>query len=177
MSSINTKAARLIACQGIEVGGVFRGQILRAGKVIDEFEDHNLVVDEGMNSLLNVALNGATPISAWYLGLYEGNYTPVAGLVAATLAATATETTAYAAATRPAFTGATSTAKLVTNSASRGSFVFTGAKTIYGAFLVSTSTKNGTGGTLFSAARFTTAKVVDTADELLLSYSFSGSSL
>lgn len=160
----------------LTVGGIFHGQLRRAGRVIDEWEDRNLVTNEGLNHILNVEFNGATQITSWFLGLFEGNYTPTSGLTAATVASTATETTAYASATRPAYSPASSTAQSVTNSASRASFVFTGAKTIYGAFLVSASTKSGTSGTLFAAARFGTSKAVDVNDELLLTYSFSASS-
>jgi hypothetical protein len=65
----------------------------------------------------------------------------------------------------------------MTNSASRASFVFNATKTIYGAFLISNSTKGGTTGTLFSAARFATAKSVESGDELLLTYTFTATSV
>ena len=64
--------------QGVQVGGKFAGQIIRAGKVIDEFEDHNLVCNEGLNALNDIMFHGSTQITQWYLGVFEGNYTPVA---------------------------------------------------------------------------------------------------
>lgn len=167
----------LVPTSHIAVQGVYHGQILRDGRVIDDFEDANLVVDEGLNALLNIQFAGATQVTTWYLGLFEGNYTPVATLTAATVTAASTECTAYASATRPAYVEASSTAKSTTNSASRASFVFSGTKTIYGAFLVSISTKSATTGTLFSAARFTTAKAVESGDELLLTYTFTAASV
>lgn len=159
------------------VGGVFQGQIIRDGKVIDEFEDHNLVVNEGLNALLNIMFNGATQITTWYLGIFEGNYTPVATVTAATITSASTESTAYTSSTRPEYTEAAASSQSITNSASRASFVFNATKTIYGAFLVSNSTKSSTSGTLFSAARFSTAKAVDSGDELLLTYTFNASSV
>jgi len=159
------------------VGGAYTGQIIRDGKVIDEFEDSNLVVNEGLNSLLNIMFFASTQITAWYLGVFEGNYTPVAGLTAATVTSASTECTAYASATRPAYTAATSSAQSTTNSASRASFVFNATKTVYGAFLVSNSTKSSTAGTLFSAARFGTSKSVVSGDELLLTYTFTAASV
>lgn len=159
------------------VGGKYQGQIIRKGRVIEEFEDPNLVVNEGLNALLNIMFNGATQITTWYLGVFEGNYTPVAGLTAATVTASSTECTAYASATRPEYVEATASSQSITNSASRASFVFNATKTIYGAFLVSSSTKSGTSGTLFSAARFATAKAVENGDELLLTYTFTASSV
>lgn len=164
------------AAQKIVATGRYTGQIVRAGRVIDEFEDENIVVNEGLNALNNIMLNGATQITAWFLGVFEGNYTPVATVTAATITAASTECTAYASATRPAYDEAASAAQVVTNAASRASFVFNATKTIYGAFLVSSSTKSGTGGTLFSAARFATSKAVESGDELLLTYAFTAAS-
>lgn len=161
----------------IKVSGHYEGQILRDNKVIDEFGSPNLVVNEGLNSILNVYFGGSTQISTWYLGIFEGNYTPVASVTAATIASAATETTAYNSATRPEYTEAAAASQSITNSANRASFVFNATKTIYGAFLISNSTKGGTTGTLFSASRFATAKSVESGDELLLTYTFTVSSV
>lgn len=176
MDYSKTESGLLVPHSKILVGGVFKGQIIRKGEVIDEFEDHNLVVNEGLNHILNVEFNGLTQVTTWYLGIFEGNYTPVSSVTAATIASASTECTAYTASTRPAYVEATSTAQSVTNSASRASFVFNATKTIYGAFLVSTNTKSGTSGALFSAARFGSAKSVTTDDELLLTYTFNAAS-
>lgn len=172
-----TPGGILMPSQKLAVGGMFQGTIIRAGNVIDKFEDHNLVVNEGLNSLLNVMFNNQTQIGTWYLGLFEGNYTPVAGLTAATVTSASTECTAYASATRPVYDEAAASGQSITNSASRASFVFNASKTVYGAFLVSSSAKSGTTGTLFSAARFGTSKVVESGDELLLTYTFTAASV
>lgn len=165
------------AASKIDVRGVYHGQIIRAGEVIDEFEDPNLVVNEGLNSLLGVMFNSATQITAWYMGVFEGNYTPLATETAATIATASTESTAYASTTRPAYVQAAPSSQSITNSASRASFVFNATKSIYGAFLVSTSTKSGTSGVLFSAAKFSAVKSVQSGDELLLTYMFTASSV
>jgi hypothetical protein len=154
----------------LRVGGYFHGQIIRDGQVIDEFVDKNLVVNQGLNALLNIMFNGATQISTWYCGIFEGNYTPVATVTAATITGAAVECTTYASATRPEYDEVASTANSITNSASRASFVFNANKTIFGAFLVSSSGKSSTTGTLFSASRFSTSKAVESGDELLLTY-------
>lgn len=167
-----SKGGILLPSHKLLVGGKYHGQIIRKGEVIDEWEDDNLVVDEGLNNLLNVYFNAQTQITSWFLGVFEGNYTPVASVTAATIASAATECTAYASATRPAYDEAAASAQSITNSASRASFVFNATKTIYGAFLVSNSTKSSTSGTLFSAARFATSKAVVSSDELLLTYTF-----
>ena len=172
-----TDGGVLLPTSNILGHGTYHGQIVRDGQVIDEWVDSNLVVDEGLNSMLNVTFNGATQIGTWYLGLFEGNYTPVAGVTAATITSASTECIAYAETTRVAYVEAASSAKSTTNSASRATFTFNATKTIYGAFLVSNSTKSGTTGTLFSAARFSAAKSVVNLDQLLLTYTFTASSV
>jgi hypothetical protein len=172
-----TEGGVLVPGHRIVVGGVYHGVIKRGDKIIDEWEDHNIVVNQGLNAILNVMFNGATQIGTWYVGIFEGNYTPVATVTAATIASASTESTAYTSATRPEYVDATSSAQSMTNSASRASFVFNATKTIYGAFLISDSTKSGTSGTLFSAARFGSSKSVVTDDELLLTYTFNASSV
>lgn len=157
----------------LKIGGVFTGQILRKGEVIDEFECHNLVPNEGLNHILDVVVHGSTPVTTWYMGVFEGNYTPVVGLTAATVASAATECTAYNGATRPEYVEAAAASQTITNSANRASFVFNASKNIYGAFLVSSSTKGGTSGVLLAAAKFSAVKSVEDDDELLLTYALS----
>lgn len=154
------------------VKGQYHGELRRNGRIVDEFDDPNIVVNEGLNSLLNVNFAASAQITPWYLGIFEGNYTPVSTVTAATIASASTECTAYASSTRPEYTEAAASSQSITNSANRASFVFNAAKTVYGAFLISNSTKSGTTGTLFSAARFATSKAVESGDELLLTYTF-----
>ncbi len=153
----------------LAMSGKYIGQIIRKGVVIDEFEFDNLVVDQGLNYALNSGFGQTAAISPWYIGLFKGNYTPTTDAAAATIAGLSTECTTYAG-NRPVWTTVASTAKQLTNGASRASFVFSASDLIYGAFLVSSATKGGPAGTLFSAARFTTAKAVDISDELLVTY-------
>ena len=172
-----TEGGLLVPASKIAVGGKYHGQIIRAGRVIDEWEDDNLVCNEGLNSLLSVMFNGGTQITTWYLGIFEGNYTPLATVTAATITSASTECITYNSATRPEFVEAAPSAQSITNSATRASFVFNATKTIYGAFLVSNATKSATTGTLFSAARFSASRAVVADDELLLSYTFSAASV
>lgn len=160
----------------LTVGGVFIGQIVRDGKVIDEFETPNLVTDQGLNHILDVLFHAATQVNPWYIGVYEGNYTPVATVTAATIASAATECTAYDETTRQEYIEAAASAKVTTNSADKAQFTFNATKTIYGAFLISDSAKSGTAGTLLAAAKFAAPKSVVATDELLLTYSFTAAS-
>ena len=167
----------LMPKQQLLVGGAYSGQIIRNGEVIDEFEDHNLIVDEGLNALNDIMFHGSTQVGTWYLGVFEANYTPVSSVTAATIASAATECTAYDETTRQEYQEAASASKVTTNAANKATFTFNATKTIYGAFLVSTSTKGGTSGTLFSAAKFGSAKSVVSGDQLLLTYAFTSSSV
>lgn len=177
MDFVPTQGGVLLPVQALQVGGVFHGTIIRDGKVIDEFEDHNLVVNEGLNTMNDIVFDAGTQITAWFLGIFEANYTPVSTVTAATIAAAATECTAYASATRPAYVPVASASQITTNAASRASFVFNATKTIYGGFLVSNATKSSTAGKLFAAAQFASPKSVVSGDELLLTYQFTSSSV
>ena len=169
-------AGLLVPANKLLVGGSFHAELIRDGRPIDEWDFDNTVVNEGLNSLLNVVFNGATQISSWYIGLFQGNYTPVSSDTAATIATNSTECSVYTNGVRQGFVTVASTAQSSTNAASKASFVFSAGATIYGAFLVSTATINGTSGVLMSAARFATSRVVASGDELLLTYSFAAAS-
>jgi len=173
---IKTEGGLLVPSSKLRVGGVFHCQHVRNGEVIDEWDQPNLVVNEGLDKLLSVMFNAGTQISTWYLGLFEGNYTPTSTVTAATIAADATECTAYDEAARPEYNEAAPSSQSITNSANRATFTFNASKSVYGAFLISNNTKGGSTGTLFSAARFSSSKSVVSSDELLLTYTFTAAS-
>jgi hypothetical protein len=176
MNYERSRGGILMPVQQLQVGGIFTGQIVRDGQIIDEFDAPNLVVDQGLNHILDTVLHGSTQVGTWYLGVFEGNYTPVAALTAAAIAGAATECTAYGEATRPAYDEAGAAAKVVTNSASKATFTFNATKTLYGAFIISDNTKGGTTGTLLAASKFAAPKGVVSTDQLLLTYSFTAAS-
>lgn len=161
----------------LQVGGVFTLEHYREGELIDREEVHNLVVNEGLNHILNTVFHAGTQITTWYLGLFEANYTPIATVTAATITAASTESTAYDESTRVEYDEAAASGQSITNSASKGTFTMNATKTIYGAFLVSASAKSATSGTLLAAARFGSSKAVVDDDQLLLTYTFNASSV
>lgn len=158
----------------VGVGGVFTFEHLRDGKVIDSWDEHNLVVTEGLNHLLDVTFHGSTQVPTWYVGIFSGNYTPAATDTGATISANSTEiTTGYDEATRPAFVESAAAAGSLSNTASKASYTINTTVTAYGAFLVSSSTKGGTAGTLMSCTRFSTARALLSGDTLQVTYTFS----
>jgi hypothetical protein len=155
--------------------GVYIIDHVRNGEIIHSQTVDNLVVDQGLSHLLDVTFNGATQITAWYLGLYEANYTPQADDTAANISSRSTESTAYTEGTRPTFTTVAASGNAVTNAASRATFTINATKTMYGIFLASNSAKQSTSGTLISVALFTNARSVISGDELVVTYTLTAS--
>ena len=142
------------------------------GEQIDEWDIHNLAVNQGLNDILQVYFQGGTQKPSWFMGLFQGNYAPVASDTAANWAANATECSSYSNATRPAWTPAAPAAQIITNTAAPSTFTFTAIVTLYGAAIVSNNVIGGTAGVLFSEAQFPTPKLVGVGDQLLVTYSY-----
>lgn len=160
-------------------GGYFTFTHLRNGEVIDQWDEHNIVTDEGLNYILDSALSGATANTTHYVGLFKNNYTPISTNVLATFpgAGVANEANSeYDEAARPTWSEAGVSAKTITNSASPATFTFNTSVTIYGAFLASSSTKAGTTGNLISAAKFDSARSMLNLDVLNITYTLQASS-
>jgi len=153
------------------VMGVFELEHRRNGKLIGRDIASNIVTTEGLNHILSTVVAGGSAVSPWYIALFEGNYTPVAGLTAATFTAAATECTAYDEAARVAYVEGTPSGGVIDNAASRAVFTMNATKTIYGGALLSVSTKSSTSGTLLAAARFSSSRAVVDDDELSVRYS------
>lgn len=158
----------------MSVGGIYKVEHVRDGEVIDSWFERNLVVTEGLNSLLDVNFHGSAQLATWYIGLFSGNYTPQATDTGATIAGNSTElTTQYDEALRQEFVEVAAAAGSITNSASVATFTINTTVTVYGAFLVSISAKGGTSGTLMSCTRFGAARDLISGDQLLVTYTFS----
>lgn len=153
-----------------KIGFIYTTEHIRSGKVIAVSDDHNLVPTEGLNSLLAVNFKGGAQQSNWYIGLFEGNYNPGPGAAAATIAAAATECTAYAGAARKDWIGSAPAGGSTSNADARAEFTFVldpgVKKMIYGGFLISDSTKGGVLGVLASVVRFSSPKEVENGDLL-----------
>ena len=142
-------------------------------------ENHNLVVNVGLQYMAGVALTSTSQITTWYVGLYgaAASNSPAAGDTMSSHAGW-TEVTAYSESTRVAATFAAATnanPSVVTNTASKAVFTINGTTTVGGAFLTSGSAKSGTTGTLFSAADFSSPgdRSVVSGDILNVTYTFS----
>jgi hypothetical protein len=150
----------------VRAGFTYHFEQYRNGRLVDEWDATNIMPTQGLNHILSVVVGAGSQNNTWYVGIFEGNYTPVAGDTMATFPASATESSAYTEASRPAFVESSPSGGSTSNSASKAEFTMNATKTIYGCFLSSVATKNGTTGVLLSASKFGTAKAVDSGDVL-----------
>lgn len=151
----------------LKAGFVYAVEVLdAAGDVVETSTDHNLMPAEGIAHTINTLLKGGAPVTAWYVGLFEGNYTPAPTDTAATLPAAATECTAFSEATRAALALGAISGGAVDNASSKAEFTFPVDKTIYGGFISSASAKGSTSGVLLSIVRFGSPKVLSAGSTL-----------
>lgn len=137
------------------------------GNLIREDEWENLVVNEGLNHLLSIALAAGTQITSWYVGLTAGTPTAAAGDTMASHAGW-TEQQGYDEAARQGWTPGAVSGQSVDNSGSVAAFTITSnSTTVGGAFLVSNSTKGGATGTLYSIGAFSGGDVTLSAGSTL----------
>lgn len=137
------------------------------GKVAWTEKVHNLIPDQGVDFIAGLINGGAAVVPTWYVGIFENDYTPVAGTTAAALPGVVGESLSYQSSTRVEWEEVyDDVAKRLDNSANRAEFVFTADKRIYGGFLVSDPTKSSGAGTLLSIARFSTPRDVETGGTL-----------
>ncbi|RZL88829.1 MAG: hypothetical protein EOP82_21675 [Variovorax sp.] len=150
-----------------EAGFVYKVRVRYLDGTCTPYEEtHNLMPIESLNHMMGVTYKGVTQAPTWYIGLYEGNYTPVPTITAATIAAAATECTSYTPAQRVEFVEGAVANGAVDNSASPAEFTFTAAKTIYGGFICSASPHGAVTGVLGSAVKFASPKQVGIGDVL-----------
>lgn len=135
---------------------------------------HNIVVNQGLDELLNQTLAAQAQITAWYVALFEANYTILATTTAANFTANATESTAYSESVRQTWTpNGVSSSQSVSNSSSKATFSINAPKTMYGAALLSSSTKSGTSGKMYAGGQFASSRAVISGDSLLVTATFS----
>jgi hypothetical protein len=154
----------------VRLGGVFDLTCYdRYGRVKWRDRAHNLVVNEGLQHILDSTFAAGTQVTTWYVGLTDNSPTPAA---ADTLASHTgwTEFTEYTG-DRQEYVE-TRTNQQLSNSGSKASFPITGAGGgVGGAFLASAA--SGTTGTLMCVAALTGGnRTVANGDTVEVTYTF-----
>lgn len=136
-----------------------------------------MVPIEGLNHMMSVTVKGAASVPKWYIGLYEGDYTPDPSVTAATLPALATECTAYSEATRQELKTGAVNGGATSNADEIAEFTFPVNKTIYGAFIASAPAKGASTGVLLAVTRFPSPRVMSAGSVLRVFVGPNGASL
>ena len=144
----------------------------RGGRILSVERVPNLMPIQSINHMFDVEFHGGTQVATWFLGIFEGDYTPLSGDLMATFPGLATECVAYVSATRPAWVESAPTDGAISNAAAEAVFVLTLDKLVRGAFLSSSAVKGGGAGTLSSATRFGTPKDGVVGDEIFVTIPF-----
>jgi hypothetical protein len=143
------------------------------GKIKSVERVHNLVPTGGLNYILGAALKGESQFATWYLGLYDNNYSPVAGDTMASLIAACGENQDYTGTARKTLVFPAIANGGVDTLSAPNTFAFTSSETIRGGFISSGPTWGGTTGLLVSAVLFPSPKIVAAGESLRVPVGFS----
>lgn len=141
-------------------------------------ETPNLITNEGLTHMLNVAM-GTTPKPAGYfLALFSAAAQPQATWTAASFASTASEivsmTEGYANATRPAWVPTNTSTQAIDNMApanvAKVTIKTASQLTVQGAAILTNSAKGSTAGVLVSATKYAAARIFQDNDTYEIGY-------
>ena len=147
--------------------------VARDANGVEKWRDSidNIVVNAGLDYLLDAGLSAGSAITTWYLGLLSATPTVAAGDTMASHAGW-TEVTAYDEANRVTWADGGVSGQSVSNTATPADFtISTNGTDIGGAFLTSSNTKSGSTGTLYAAGAFTAGnKSLDDNDTIEVTF-------
>jgi len=140
----------------------------------DAWTDTNITTDEGITHALDVVFSGGAQKSAWYIAIFNDDYTPLAG--DGYQSPGYTESSNYDEGARPTWQEAGVVSKSLTNASNRASLTMSATETIYGGSLVSANTKGDavSGEILYCTSKFTVPKPVDDDDVLKVTVVIAG---
>lgn len=162
-----TEEGIYIPDQNVLAQGVFKYNI--RGEA--EEQSRNLVVNQGLDYMLQAAVGETAGIANWYVALFSGDVTVLASWTAASFAATATEWTNYDEATRGTWSKSAVASQGTDSFATKASFTSSAdAQTVRGAALISASAKGATTGVLLASSRLSSDKILATGEILDVGY-------
>lgn len=139
----------------------------------------NLIVNEGLAHILNVALGSTPKPAGYYIALFSGATAPAANWTAANFSSVASEivslTEGYTAATRPQWTPTNTTGNSIDNMTTVASVTIATATqlNVTGAALLTNSVKGGTSGALVSATKYAATRTFQNGDVYEIGYRLS----
>lgn len=173
------RAINLVAGEVVRTVGVFTFEVRGPDGALKWMRRlPNTVVTVGKNYLLDNGMAGSSYTAAFYMGLISN--TSFSAISAADtmashagwLEAGGTNAPIYSQSARPTCAWSAASGGVKSLSSALAFTIATTGGTLYGAFLTTVATKDGTTGTLFSAAQFTGGtKAVAVLDTVNVSYS------
>lgn len=147
----------------------------------DWVADPNLITNEGLTHILNVALGTTPKPTGYYLALFSAAAQPQANWTASSFATTASEivsaTEGFAGATRPEWkptnTATQSIDNMAPTSVAKVTIKTASQLTVQGAAILTNSAKGSTAGVLISATKFAAARVFQDNDTFEIGYRLS----
>jgi hypothetical protein len=139
------------------------------------YEFPNGIVDEGINSLLDVGFHGETQIGTWYIGLVDNSgWSAFADADTLSSHAGWAESTSYTEANRVTWNEGAAATRAITN-ATTADFSINATGNLKGIFVSSNNVKStGNTGTLWSTAAFSSVVATANGDTLKVTYTISG---
>jgi len=145
----------------------------------DWMRTENLIVDEGLAHILNVALGNTPKPAGQYIALFSGTAAPAANWTAANFATVASEivsmTEGYTSPTRPEWVPVNTNGNSIDNMVAVASLTMATSSqlNVTGAALLTNSTKGGTTDVLISATKYAAARVFQDGDTYEVGYRLS----
>lgn len=161
--------------QAFRPRGKFTVQLVRDGKIINEFTVPNGIVDVGLNYILETMFHTGSQITAWYVGLIDNaNFQQLAAADTMSSHAGWAENTNYSNGTRPAWSCGEASGRQITNGTTVDFNINANGLTMKGLFITSIATKGGTTGTLWATAAFGSTVSLNSGDTLKVTYTVTG---
>lgn len=149
------------------IGLIYRVEHLgRDGRVLSVETVRNIMPDEALDYVLDSALRGGTAYSAWFLGLFGADRTPVATDTAESFLLDAGEVDTYAGDGRQRLPFADAGPGAMSTMSAPNVFDFADETTVRGAFVAPASAFGATAGPLLSAALFNAPKIIGAGESL-----------
>ena len=145
------------------------------GNLKATYEFPNGIVDEGLNSILDVQFHGASQIGTWYIGLVDNSgWSAFADADTLSSHAGWTESTDYTESNRVTWDEDAAASRSISNSTT-ADFSVNATGNLKGIFVSSNNVKStGNTGTLWSTAAFSSVVATANGDTLKVTYTVSG---